>query len=150
MFELLKILQKKPSDKSLKLFKIIFWIIFVWATYYNLIYQGDKLNSTIFWQEINSNTEIYIKYSIIALWIIPIIMWLTKICLLKRSHMRIVQILIAILFFYISSIIEKSPDLEIDTLIWFMWFFPLIGGITWKCITSNCMKYKEKITKIRV
>ena len=150
MFELLKILQKKPSDKSLKLFKIIFWIIFVWATYYNLIYQGDKLNSTIFWQEINSNTEIYIKYSIIALWIIPIIMWLTKICLLKRSHMRIVQILIAILFFYIFSIIEKSPDLEIDTLIWFMWFFPLIGGITWKCITSNCMKYKEKITKIRV
>ena len=150
MFELLKFLQKRPSDRAIKMFKILFGLIFISATYYNLIHQWDNLNQNILWQDINSSTEIYIKYAILSLWVIPIIMWFSKICLLKKSHMRIAQILVWILLFYISSIIEESPDLEIDTLIWFMWIFPLIWGITWKCITSNCMKHKEKITKIRV
>jgi hypothetical protein len=35
-------------------------------------------------------------------------------------------------------------------LIWLMWVLPLIAWITGKCITSKCLKYKEKITKIRV
>jgi hypothetical protein len=31
-----------------------------------------------------------------------------------------------------------------------MAILPLIAWITGKCITSNCMKFAEKITKIRV
>ena len=150
MFELLKILQKRPKDKTIRIYRIFFGTIFILATYYNLIYQGDPLNSNIFWQEISSSTEIYIKYIIVSLWIIPVFMWISNICLLKKSHMKLAQILFAVILFYISSIIKESPNLEVDTLIWFMWIFPLIGGITWKCITSNCLKHKEKITKIRV
>ena len=150
MFELLKFLQKRPSDKAIRIFKIIFGLIFILATYYNLIYQGDWLNSNIMWVDVNSNTETYIKYWIISLWLFPLITWAANKCILKKSHMKIAQISAWILFFYIASIITESPNLEIDTLIWFMWIFPLIGWISWKCITSNCMKYKEKITKIRV
>jgi hypothetical protein len=31
-----------------------------------------------------------------------------------------------------------------------MGLLPLFAGITGKCITSKCLKYREKITKIRV
>ena len=150
MFELLKFIQKRPSDKTIRVFKVAFWIVFILACFYNLIIQGDSLNSTILWQEISSDTELCIKYWIIALWLPPIIMWFSNLCILKKSHMRIAQIFVWILLFYISSIITESPNLEIDTLIWFMWIFPFLWGITWKCITSNCLKYKEKIKKIRV
>ena len=77
-------------------------------------------------------------------------MWATNICLLKKKYMRIVQIIFSIILFYISSIIIEGPQLDIDSLIAFMWIFPLIAWITWKCITSNCMKFAEKVTKIRV
>ena len=64
--------------------------------------------------------------------------------------MRIIQIVFWILLFYVSSIIVGGPSLDVESLIAFMWLFPLIAWITWKCITSNCMRYAEKVTKIRV
>ena len=66
--------------------------------------------------------------------------------------MRIIQIIFWIVLFYISWMIVPSPEavLDVDFLIWLMWILPLLAWITWKCITSNCLKYKEKITKIRV
>lgn len=77
-------------------------------------------------------------------------MWVTNICLLKKKYMRIVQILFGIILFYVSSIIVDWPSLDVDSLIAIMWIFPLIAWITWKCITSNCMRFNEKITKIRI
>jgi hypothetical protein len=31
-----------------------------------------------------------------------------------------------------------------------MWVLPLFAGITGKMITTNCLKFGEKVTKIRV
>jgi hypothetical protein len=119
--------------------------------YYNLIIQNDQIDKVYFWQELSFNWVIYMKYGIMALWAIPLIMWSVNICLLKSKYMRIVQILFWIILFYISwKIWFESPDLEVDTLIFIMAFFPLIGWITWKCITTKCLRFWEKVTKVRV
>ena len=148
--QIIQFLQKRPSDKAIRSFRIIFGLLIIIAWYYNLIIQWDALESTLMWQEISSNMSIAIKYTIIALWIGPVLMWITNTCFLKKKYMRLLQIFFAILLFYASSAIKDSADLEIDTLIWFMWIIPLFAWITWKCIPSYCMRYWEKIKKIRV
>lgn len=150
MMWFIKLLQKRPSDKTIKIGRIIFGIILSWSLYYNLVYQADALETSFFWMELNDSTINYIKYAFSALWIIPIFMWVTNICLVKKKYMRYIQIFFAIVLFYISSKIVSWADLDVETLIFLMAFLPLIAWITWKCITSNCMKYKEKIQKIRV
>ena len=150
MIGIVKILQKRPSDTTIRISRIIFWLIILLAWYYNLIYQGDQIQTSLFWQETSNNTRLYIKYIIIAMWIIPLFMWISNCCLLKKKYIRIIQIIFSIILFYISSIITESASLDFDSLLAFMWIFPLIWWITWKCITTKCLKYKEVIKKIRV
>jgi hypothetical protein len=142
-------MQKRPSDVTIRLGRIIFGLILILSLYYNLIYQWDKIENTFLFMNIENNIE-YVKYALIALWIIPLFMWIIKVCILKKKYMRIIQIIFGIFLFYISSIIVQGPSLDVDSLIAFMWFLPLIAWITWKCIPSYCMKFAEKITKIRV
>lgn len=149
MIGFIKILQKRPSDKTIRISRILFGLLLILAWYYNLIYQGDSLENTVLWMDISA-IEIYVKYGIISLWIIPLFMWASNLCLLKKKYMKIVSIIFGILLFFISSIIIESAHLDFDTLVWFMWIFPLIWWITGKCIPSHCLRYKEKITKIRV
>ena len=87
---------------------------------------------------------------VVSLWIIPIFMWLTNICLLKSKYIRIMQILFWITLFFISFIIKDIPVLWIDTLFWIMGVIPLLWWISWKLITKTCLRYWEKVTKIRV
>ena len=143
-------MQKRPSDKTIRTTKIVFGLIFSSTLYYNLISQWDAIDSSILFMDIAESNLEYIKYWLISIWIIPVFMWISNLCLLKKKHMRILQIVFAVILFYISSIIVESASLDVDSLIWFMALLPLVWWITWKCITSNCMKYKEKITKIRV
>jgi len=150
MFEFIKFIQKRPSDKTIKTWRIIFWLILIASLYYNLIFQWDALETNFFWKELTNETLNYIKYSFIAIWIVPVFMWITNICLLPKKYMRFIQIFFAIILFFISGKILSWDDLDIETLIWIMALLPLVAWITWKCITSNCMKYMEKINKIRV
>lgn len=150
MMWLINFIQKRPSDKAIRIGRVIFGLILITTLYYNLIIQWDAIQSTLFWNEVSETNLEYIKYAIVWLWIIPVIMWATKLCILKKKYMRIAQIAFAILLFYISSIIVEGPALDVDSLIWFMWILPLIAWITWKCIPSYCMRFAEKITKIRV
>ncbi len=150
MMWFISFMQKRPSDKTIRIWRVLFGLILITTLYYNLIVQWDAIQSTLFWQEISEKNLEYIKYGLVSLWIIPVIMWATKLCILKKKYMRIVQIVFAIILFYISSIIVEGPELDIDSLIWLMGILPLIAWITWKCIPSYCMKHAEKITKIRV
>lgn len=150
MMWFIKFMQKRPSDTTIRISRVVFWLILVFALYYNLIIQNWAIDSNFFWVDISESTQLYIKYAIVALWIVPIYMWATNICLLKKKHMRILQSIFWILLFYISGKIVEWPDMDVDTLVAFMWIFPLFAWITGKCITSNCLKYKETITKIRV
>ncbi len=150
MMWFIKFMQKRPTDTTIRVARIVFGLIYIIALYYNLIIQAWAIETNFFWVELwESNSQI-IKYAMISLWIVPIIMWATNICLLKKKHMRILQSVFGILLFYISSKIVEWPDLDVDSLVAFMWIFPLFAWITGKCITSTCLKYKETITKIRV
>lgn len=143
-------MQKRPTDTTIRTARIVFGLIYILALYYNLIIQGWAVETNFFWVELWENNSEVIKYAMMSLWIIPIFMWATNICLFKKKHMRIVQWSFGIILFYLSGKIVEWPDLDVDSLVAFMWLFPLFAGITGKCITSNCLKYKETITKIRV
>lgn len=148
----IKLLQKRPSDLTIRLWRIIFGLLLVWALYYNLIIQWDKIDTNFFWVDLDASIVMYITYFFIAVWIVPVIMGATNVCLLKKKYLKIVQIVFGIMLFYIADqILPLDPDsLDVDVLVWFMGVLPLIAWITGKCITSGCMKHMEKITKIRV
>ena len=152
MMWLVKIFQKRPTDKTIKIGKILFWLLLVWSLYYNLIYQAEvnTLETNFFWMEVSESTIKYITYAFIAIWIIPVYTAVTNVCLLKKKYMRYVQAFFWITILYASGKVVETASLDIDSLLLLMWLLPLAAWITWKCITSNCMKYKEKITKIRV
>jgi len=147
---IIKLLQKKLSDKTIRIWKVVFGLIFTRALFYNLIYQWDKIENNIMRMNISDETLIYIKYFIISLGIIPVISWTFDLCLFKWKYVRIFQIFSGIALFYISSLIVDSPTLEVDTLIWLMWIFPIIWWITWKLITEKWSSFWYKVTKIRV
>jgi hypothetical protein len=152
MMWILKLIQKRPSDKTILVWRIIFGLLYIWVMYYNLIILNKWIDSLyLFWNVELSIEQVQIaKYVMISLWIVPVLMWATNICLHKKKYVKIIQIIFGFILFYIAGSIEESPNLDFDVLIWFMWFLPLIAWITGKCITTKCMKYKEKITKIRV
>lgn len=150
MIWIIKFLQKRPSDLSIRILRILMWLLIVLWWYYNLIYQGDTLETNYFWIEVSEWFNLYIKYLIILLWLIPLLMWVTNICLFKKKYVKIIQIVFGILLLYFSSKIVEWPKLDFDSLLGFLWLIPLFFWITWKCITTKCLKYKEKITKIRV
>ena len=151
----IKLLQKRPSDLTIRLGRIIFGSLLVWSLYYNLIYNVsglDTIDKNFFWVDLNTGTLEYVKYFFIGVWVVPIIMGSTNICLLKKKYVRIIQVIFWILLFYIANqVIPFDVDaLDVDVLIWFMWVLPLVAWITGKCITTGCMKYMEKITKVRI
>lgn len=150
----IKFLQKRPSDNVIHFGRIIFGLILIASLYYNLIIQWDKLENNFIWlfENVSENTLNIIKYVLVWLWIIPVIMWIVRICFLRKKYMRIIQIVFWIFLFYVSSKIipGDANKLDVDSLIAFMWILPLIAGITWKCISSKCLKFWEKITKIRI
>lgn len=152
MMWLIKFIQKRPSDKTILSGRILFWLLYIWVMYYNLIYLNKGIDSEyFFWTLVLDAQWIEIaKYIMTGIWIVPVFMWLTNICLLKKKYMRIIQVIFWITLFYIAGSIEESANLDFDVLIWFMGLLPLFAGITGKCITSKCLKYREKITKIRV
>lgn len=150
MMWLINLLRKRPSDKTILISRIVFWLLLSWSLYYNLISLGKWLDPNFFWVDVSESTVTIIKYVFISLWLVPILLWVTNLCLFKSKYVRIIQIVFGVVLFYISHKIQESPTLDIDVLIWLMWLFPLIAWITWKCITSKCLKYWQKIEKIRV
>jgi len=152
MMWLIKFVQKRPTDTTIMVVRMLLGMLLISSLYYNLIIQWDSIESNFFWMEVPENALIYIKYFFIAIWVVPLLIWLFNICLLKKKHKKIVQISLWILLFYISSkIIPTDPNkLDVDSLVAFLWIIPLIAWITGKCITTKCLKFKETITKIRV
>lgn len=152
MIWLLKTLQKRPSDKTILISRTIFWLLYIIVMYYNFFLQENpnSIQSVIFWFELSEMTITYITYGIIAIWIVPIIMWVANLCIAKKKIMRIIQVVFAVVLFFIAWIIEDVPNLDVDVFVTLMWLIPLFAWITGKCITSKCLKYGQKVTKIRV
>ncbi len=159
--KLLNLIQKRPSDKTIITWRIIFGLVYIFLMWYNLIHlwkQIDNiyLNFSFFgweifpWFRMNSSEILIFKYILTAIWIIPILMWAFNLCLFKKKYVRFIQIFFWIFLFYVAWIIKDTPQLDFDFIIWFMWLLPLFAWITGKCITKKCQRFGEKITKIRV
>ncbi|MDD3302007.1 MAG: DUF2892 domain-containing protein [Candidatus Gracilibacteria bacterium] len=150
MMGLINLLRKRPSDKTILISRIVFGLLLSGSLYYNLISLGKGLDPNFFWVDVSESTVTIIKYVFISLGLVPILLGVTNLCLFKSKYVRIIQIVFGVVLFYISHKIQESPTLDIDVLIGLMGLFPLIAGITGKCITSKCLKYGQKIEKIRV
>lgn len=150
MLKFIQFVQKRPSDVTIRVTGIVFGLIILLAGYYNLIYQGDAIESTIFGKEVSQQMELYIKYAILGLGIFPLTKNIINKCVLQKKYIKYLQLFYAIALFYASSVIADSAQLDFDTLLVFMGLLPLFAGITGKFITTKCLKHGEKITKIRV
>lgn len=63
----LKLLMQRPSDKTIMLIRTLFGLVLLLTAYYNLIYQGDSLESNFFGYELSQSMSTYVKYAIVAL-----------------------------------------------------------------------------------
>ncbi len=173
MFKFIEFLKKRPSDKTIRLIKILMGLLIIALLW---IYFED------FSLPIAGKYEIYAKYSIFILGIMPLLGGITGLCIAKRKIVRIMQLIMGILFIVVGNLItiksleapvisakpittswaldynaiaaEKkttpSKPLNIGTIIAWLSIFPLFWAATGKCITEKCLKHGEVIKKIRV
>ncbi len=159
-WKFIQLMQKRPTDKTILVWRVIFGLVYIVLMYYNLIVLNKPiddvyLNFSFFWEitpglRMNDSEIMIFKYILTWMGIIPIIMGLTNICMFKKKYVRIAQTFFWIFLFYVAWIVIDKATLDFDFIIWFMWLLPLFAWITGKCITKKCMKYWEKIIKIRV
>jgi hypothetical protein len=152
MNEIMKFLQKRPTDTTIRVWRVLFWLIYVSVLYYNFFLQAEPniIQNSLFWVSISDSTRAIIPWVIVAFWIPPIITWLFDISIMKSGKTRILQIIYAIILFYFSHIIVEWAGLDVDVLMFFLAFLPLIWWITWKIITKKWMNFWYKVTKVRV
>lgn len=67
MIGLLQKITQRPKDKNIRIGKIIFALILLITLYYNLIYQGDSIESSILGMTLDQSTRLYTKYSFLLL-----------------------------------------------------------------------------------
>ena len=125
-------------------------ITLIVLSYYNLIYLGKNLETNFFWIDVNDNFVLCVKYFLVALGFFPFIVGLTGICVFKTKYMRIAQIIMWVVLIYLSTKVQESPKLDFDILLFIIGFYPIVMGVTGKCITKNCQRFAEKVQKIRV
>jgi len=154
MMWLVKLLQKKPKDSTIRIFRIVFSLLYIFLLV-NVFFLNKWQIETIlfFWLIKLPNTQLYLNiyhYTLIGFWIFPLLMWLFNISFLKSKYLRITQIIFWIFLFYLANLLPTSAWLNEANGIALMWIFPILAWITWKLITTKWKKFKEKIQKIRV
>ncbi len=157
MFEFIKFLQKRPSDKTIITIRLLFGLILVSVLYYNFFLDWANNNeiekTMLFWYVDTTSFSDVIKYAIVSLWLFPILYGIANIFniwIAKKKYIKIGQIILAILLWYSAALVVNTESLDINELLVLMWFLPFFAWITWKMITSKSLKYGEKINKIRV
>ena len=150
MMNFLQILMKRPTDKNIRIWKVLFGIVIVLSAYMSFFINGINISESTFGQTLSENAQTYIQYGLIVLGIIPIITGAFDINVIERKYSRILQILCAIVLFWYSAVIIGGAKLWVETLYFLLAFIPLIWGVTGKFITKKWLKAGQKITKIRV
>lgn len=150
MIGLIQKLAQRPSDRNIRIGKVLFGLLLTITIYYNLIYQNDAIENSFLGINLSTEIQSYLKYSFLSLWIIPMITGIFDINLLKSSHVRYLQIFYSIILFIISSMIVETAHLDSDTILLLLGIIALVFGILGKAITKKWLKTGQKITKIRV
>ncbi|MDD2565381.1 MAG: hypothetical protein PHZ26_00505 [Candidatus Gracilibacteria bacterium] len=172
MLNFIEFLKKRPSDKNMRIARIIFGLIIIFLL--GIYFKSYTINlpSSL------KSSELYIKYSLFILGIVPILMGAFDPCFAKRKYVKIIQIVFGLTLIIvgnninvgeikkevlkpvaqsgsinladITSSTNKSSPINIGFWIALLGIMPLIAGISGKCISKKCYKHGETITKIRV
>ena len=176
MLQFIEFLKKRPADKTIRILRIIFWLLIIVLLW--LYFEDLRLEFLSWWT--SPQTILYIKYSLFILWVLPILFGILNPCIAKRKYIKIAQVvfwlILIILWNYITvekpiivmdkAIIQNnswsinladinnntqtSKPINIGFFIALIWLLQIIAWISGKCITNKCLKYWEVITKIRV
>lgn len=173
MFKLIEFFQKRPSNRVIRSGQMIFGTAIALLLGLNL----DTI--TLHLPEALKSYETGITYGLFIFAFVPFFMGATEICIAKRKYVRIIQICFGITLMVVgNSVIDiktapiqesvvtsqngsldygaitesKTPSKPLNVGFWIalLGLFPLVAGITGKCIPSKCLKYGEVIKKIRV
>lgn len=153
MMWLITALQKRPKDSTIRIINIILWVIYIALISSSFYYTTWELNSSLFFNLLDiSNYSNIIEYITLIPWILFILIWAFNLTIFKKNIFKYFQIFSWFLMIYIANIIKlpTSSFLTQTDLIWLMWFIIILWGISWKFITQKQIKFKQKITKIRV
>lgn len=165
-----QLLQKRPSDRTIRTLKVIFGACFI------ALFAAAPQDYTLPYQYLYEQHALITKYVIAGFGILPILSGLSGLCVFKRKTMKRVQLGAGILLFVLGIMISPVKNenvtqaplsgsasfselsksntaptrVPVGGLLIILAFLPLFGGITGKCVTEKCLKYKETIKKIRV
>lgn len=173
MFKLIAFFQKRPKDKTILFGRIGFGLLIA------IILGLNLENIILHLPEGLKAYEALVIYGLFVFALVPFLMGITGSCLAKRKYVRILQICFGIMLFIagnwlidtkaptiqvipantqsgsldygaITETVSPSEPVNVGFWIALLGIFPLLAGITGKCITSKCLKYGEVIKKIRV
>ena len=173
MFKLVEFFQKRPKDKTILFGRIGFGLLIALILGLNLDNIALNLPTSL------QAHETGILYGLFIFAIVPMFMGASNVCILKRKHLRIMQIFFGIVLMVAGNALidtkvkapvnpvmisgsgaldygeitqAKSTEKPVNVGFWIalLGIFPILAGITGKCITSKCLKYGEVIKKIRV
>ncbi|MDD2916957.1 MAG: hypothetical protein PHH70_03900 [Candidatus Gracilibacteria bacterium] len=174
MFKFIEFLRKRPKDRTILVGRIVFGLII--ALLIGLNFNDITI---LHLPDFVKPYELSKKLGLFIFALVPILMGLTGICIAKRKYVRIIQICFGLVLMIIGNWFidmkvpaaqntlpmtqsgaldygtiseSKTPSKPFNVGFWlaFLGIFPLLAGITGKCITSKCLKYGEVIKKIRV
>jgi len=149
---IVKLFQKRPSDKAIKLTRIWIWLFYILLLSLTFYVFDINIENSYFGQIL---TELQVKITkivLVSMWILPILVWLFDITILKSKFCRIIHIIIAIGLFILPGIVQVPLDGKIipTDFMFIIALFALFSWITWKFITKKWLRFGQKVTKIRV
>lgn len=150
MFGFLKILTKRPTDKNIRLFKILFWLILAVGTYYSFFMAGAEWESSLLFDDFIPNTADAYTYALIGMWVLIILTWAFNINVLKSKYAKMLHMLVWIDLFFAMSYIKETATLWFDTVLLLLGIAAIVSGVTGKFITKKWLRAAQKVTKIRV
>lgn len=170
VLKLAQLLARRPKDSTIALFRITGGLMLIGLGFF-----GGDLYSVDF-PGITAANERYFEYGMGILGLFPLFGGLTRMCLIKHSLLRKLQMVMGVVLIFMGFPImdanitqtvtsvhppeaielgaenppEGSTPYNPGWILGLFGFIPLFLGATGKGTYSHCIKYKEKITKIRV
>lgn len=151
MKKILMLLMKKPSDKTTRIIKTIFALLYMASLGYAFFGSDLEITLNFFWQDLSAYS-LYVEVLLISFWIPSFVSWVFDKNLLKSKNTRIMQVVFWIFIIYLCwRVIPVSNWLaDITILLTLMWWFYIFAWALWKLITKQWKRQWEKITKVRV
>jgi len=106
---------KRPSDKQIKISKILLGLILILIAVIALRVQNLIFEDSIFWIALDATSKEYFSYFILGLWVIPIVLGGLDINILSRGRTRILQIVFWVFLMILSGMFVETPTLSVKT-----------------------------------